>query len=364
MVGKTAGKLISTITGFGDYTVNKNSLASGNTIPTFKQTSEGVVIAHREFIGDVNGSILFTNNSFAINPGLPTTFPWLSTVAQNFEMYDMLGLVFEYRPSSGSAVSNSSAALGVVIYATDYNVLGPAFQNKQVMESYEFSCSTVPFQGMLHPVECAPAANPLQTMYIRTGAFNANSDQRMYDLGSFQVATQGMQSAYTVGELWVSYHVALKKPRIQPDTISEYAHIVSKPAASATDAAPFGTTGGLISTSSNLVGVQISPTAPTTSFMLTIPGNYLVSFASVGAGITSLPLFTRGSNIILGSLLVNNGASSASSVQTTTKALNNISLTVTAYGQGAANTIVVGGLTGMTGADCDLIVTALPTVVS
>lgn len=363
-LGGAAGKLISSISGFGAYTVNKNSLAMGNTVPTFKQSSEGVVIAHREFIGDVSGSTAFSLASLSINPGLPSTFPWLSTVAQNFEMYDMLGLVFEYRPSSGSAVSAASAALGVVVYATDYNVLSPNFQNKQTMESYEFSCSTVPFEGMLHPVECAPQSNPLQTLYIRTGSVQAGADQRMYDLGNFQYATQGMQSAYTVGELWVSYHVALKKPRIQPDTNSEYAHITALPVSSATAVAPLGTTGGSLLPQSNLLGVLPSAAAPTTSFVLSNPGNYLVALGAKGSTITSAASFTRGSNITLLANFFDGTLSAAISSFNATNAVNSVGFQVTAYGTGDANTITIGGLATMAAANLDILVTQLPTVVA
>jgi hypothetical protein len=362
LMGGMAGKLISEITGWGAYNVNRNSLVNGNTVPSFRQSSEGVVIAHREFIADVQGSVLFSLLSLPINPGLPDSFPWLSTVAQNFETYDMLGLVFEYRPSSGSAVSAASAALGVVVYATDYNVLSPVFQNKQVMESYEYSCSTVPFEGMLHPVECAPNSNPLQTMYVRTGAVPPNSDARMFDLGLFQFATQGMQSVYTVGELWVSYHVALKKPRIQPDTNSEFAHIVSKATATATAAAPLGTTGGLLSTRSNLLGIYPSLTAPTTSFVMSLPGKYLLSAAWAGLTITAVPAYTRGANISLGDAIFFNSTTSATNSFTAVRANSMNVFSVDVAGTGAANTVVISGLTTMTAGDGDLMFTALPTL--
>jgi len=150
-LGMQAGRLISQITGYGDYKVSQNTISNGNSVPTFRQGGDGMRVAHREFLSDVTGSIAFTLNSYAIQPGLNVTFPWLSAIAAQFEEYRMDGLCFEFRPSSGSAVSSMSSALGVVIMATNYHVLDATFATKQAMESYEYSTSTVPFMGLFIP---------------------------------------------------------------------------------------------------------------------------------------------------------------------------------------------------------------------
>jgi hypothetical protein len=373
-LGAKAGDLLAKITGFGAYQVSNNTLVNGNSVPSFRLSTDGVEISHREYIQDVLGTISFANSGlqglFPINPGQRSTFPWLSTLAQNFEEYEMLGLIFEYRPSSGSAVSAASAALGVVIYATDYNVLAPAFTNKQQMESYEFSCSTVPFEGMLHPVECKKQSNALDTLYVRSGAVPMGADQRMYDLGLFQVATVGMQSAYTVGELWVSYHVRLKRPRINPTkTLGDFSHISESANLSATAAAPLGTGGGVIRSSSTLAGVVI---VSDSVFQISNPGKYYFSstFHTLSTDIGAFPTFTLGANIIASSVggdlgfvddsvvLVGALDSSASIV------LYNIILTVTAAGVGSDNRVTIGGLTGMTTASADLWLFPLPDTVN
>lgn len=359
VLGSKAGDLLSQITGFGAYSVGKNSLVSGNTVPTFRLSTDGIEIAHREFIQDVSGSIAFSLGSLPINPGLYSTFPWLSSVAENFEEYEMLGLVFEYRPSSGSAVSAASAALGVVVYSTEYNVLSPDFISKQQMESYEYSCSSVPFEGMLHPVECAPRSNVLGTMYIRNSAIASGSDQRMYDMGKFEFATQGMQSAYTVGELWVSYHVKLKKPRIPANEIGQWAHITEFPVGSATAAAPLGTTGGVLNSSSTLVGVSSSST---TSITLSAPGTYLINTLWKGSTITSLPIITAGANITAPYNILYNNTASSSGNYSATSGTDAFIVKVNTPGSTAANKIVITGNFTMTAANADILVVAIPDV--
>jgi len=359
MIGGKAGDLLSQITGFGDYQVNKNDLVNGNSVATFRNTSEGVEISHREFIADITGSVAFANTALDINPGLASTFPWLSTIASQFEEYEMKGLVFEYRPSSGSAVSASSAALGVVVYATDYNVLSPDFVNKQQMESYEFSCSTVPNVGMLHPIECAPQSTFLNNMYVRSGANPSSSDQRMYDIGSFQYATQGMQSAYVVGELWVSYHVLLKKPRMSPNGTSTFAHIVESVPTGGTSAAPFGTS-AVIRSSSNLLGIAVGAN-PATQFQIQIPGNYLISahWFTGNSNITSAMSLSLGSNITSTNLVLEDSTVGSTTNFTSTKSFGQFVVKVVAGGNGAPNTVTVSGLATMTGGQADVWITPL-----
>lgn len=104
--------------------------------------------------------------------------------------------------------------------ATEYNVYNGTFASKQQMENYEFANSSKPSKSFYHTVECAKRETPFTTMYVATAAntqaASLSGDLRMYYLGLFQLATVGMQSnGIDIGELWVSYEVEFKKPRIQ-----------------------------------------------------------------------------------------------------------------------------------------------------
>jgi len=221
-IGQWIGGRAAEATGWGAYTVKHNSLVAA--IPTIvnARVQEGaVVIRHKEYLCDVvsgsnaSGSA-FNVVSFPLNPGMSSTFPWLSGVAQNFQEYKINGAIVEYRPTSGNAVSSSNAALGEVILATQYNSLNAAFTNKQQMLNEEFSVSTVPSMSVAHPIECANSQTPVDKLYIRSAAPGSNADLRLYDLGNLSVATQGQQSANaTLGEIWITYEVLLYKPSLQ-----------------------------------------------------------------------------------------------------------------------------------------------------
>lgn len=226
-VGADLGARASRILGFGKYTVQENTVIHGNPPPTFLNTGaerQGIEVCHREFLGNVSGSVAFSSRSFPINPGCKSTFPWLNNLARNFTEYEMLGLVFEYVPTSGY-VGGGTPALGAVMLSTNYNVHEPPYPDKVTLTSSEFCVTTVPADHALHPIECRARDNLTNKLLIR-GDFTT-VDRGLYDLGNFQVSTEGMTSAYVVGELWVTYHVRLSRPSLEhiSELIDSYASL-------------------------------------------------------------------------------------------------------------------------------------------
>lgn len=180
----------------------------------------GVTVLHREYLQDIQPSTSFQVNAFSINPGLPATFPWLSQIAEAYEEYRIRGLVFEFKSlSSEFNISATGQGMGSVIMATNYNVNNPNFQSKREMENYEFCTSGRPTQTFLHAVECSKYVTPVNNLWVRTAVPNdINYDPRLYDLGTFQIATSNNQTeggATSIGELWVTYEVDLMKPKFR-----------------------------------------------------------------------------------------------------------------------------------------------------
>jgi hypothetical protein len=357
VLGKAAGSLLAKITGWGSYSVSQNTILAGAP-PTFSGSDKGLRIAHREFITDIEGSTAFTLDAYNVNPGLSASFPFLSQIAANFEEYHFNGLVFEFKTTSGTAISSSDAALGTVVMATNYDVADNLFVNKQQMESYEFATSCVPFQSCIHPVECAPNTDVLENLYMRTGAVASTDDLRFYDKGMFQIATVGQQSAYTLGELWVSYDVTLMKPRlIIGNSNLLYAHLRESSLASATAAAPFGTAGPLVGPYSTITGISGSAT----TFIIPNVGTYVITgfWYSVSANIASVAAFSLGSNLTKLTTLADN-TSTAAYNYTSTEALIFMAINCSTAGTGAANTVTVSGLTSMSGATTDILICQVP----
>jgi len=217
MAGQYLGNKFKAITGYGDYTVAKNSLLGGNVPSVANPTiRRGLTIFHKEYLGDLFTDAspnTFNVQSFTINPGSSQTFEWLAQIACNYEQWCPEGILFMFKSTSGDALTGSNTALGSVILATQYNPYNPPFESLAEMLSYQFASAGVPSQDILHPVECAMTDNPLSEYYVRTAA--PKGDLRFNDLGTFYVATTGFQGqSVNIGQLWVTYQITLLKPKL------------------------------------------------------------------------------------------------------------------------------------------------------
>lgn len=222
MLGSDLGAAISKWLGSGAYQVRVNSILSPDkTIPMMHQAGQSVIIRHKEFVCDVVSGATGTPSSFDIgrtfylNPGNVQSFPWLSTIAKQFQEYTWRGVVFHYVSTSGESVASSNTALGTVMLHTDYRVTAQSPVCKAELLNEYFASDSKPSDSFVHPIECDPRENPYNVQYVRTGGVPTGEDPKSYDLGKVHVATVGMPAASTnVGELWVTYECELRKPQV------------------------------------------------------------------------------------------------------------------------------------------------------
>lgn len=213
-VGKWLGSGIGSIFGSGDYQLagampEYNVLANGAQIPKFSSTHATNIVCHREYLGDIMGTTAFNNTSYPLNPGMAATFPWLSSIADNYQEYKFHGVIFEFRPLITDFVTGG--APGVIVMATNYNADLPVYTTKQIMENSEYAVSVKPTLALIHGVECSPTQTDPSIKYVRNGALATGQDLKNYDWGNFQFATQS-NPVQNLGELWVSYCVEFYKP--------------------------------------------------------------------------------------------------------------------------------------------------------
>jgi len=246
-VGSSLGGIASTILGLGKYTVKKNSLQSKvnaqGMVPYMHSSNQSVIIRHREYVGDVitGNTNTFNSNSYALNPGLATSFPWLSGIAANYTEYTWRGLAAEFVSTSGDSIASTTTTIPSVMMATQYRSTAAAFTSKQAMLNEYFSDDGKASQDFTHFVECDPKENPYNVQYIRSSSVPSGEDGKSYDIGLFTIATTGSQAnAVDVGELWFTYEVELRKPfnGVQLGYTALTTHYYDT---TASTAAPFGT---------------------------------------------------------------------------------------------------------------------------
>jgi len=221
-VGRSVGGFLGKITGTGDYRVSTNSIANSSatmaldTVPQFmKRNSRETRVTHREFLGKIVASPTvgaFNSQSFSLNPGLFETFPWLSNIANQFDEWRPNGIVVVYK--SASSTFSGTSSLGIITMATDYDVLDPPYVNTIEMNNSDFAVSTNVAANLIHPIECAIKERPTRLLYTRSGPITTNDNLRWYDLGNFQVATEGCTASQVCGELWITYDISFFKAQI------------------------------------------------------------------------------------------------------------------------------------------------------
>lgn len=214
---------IPTIKGLGSYKVENirhNVFMSDPPMIKNARSIEGAtVIRHREYLGPIISSTVagqFKIQSYALNPAQSQSFPWLSSIAQNYEEYRPNGVMYEFKSTCSDAIASSTnLALGQIMLATRYDPTDPPFASDIEMLNYEFAQSGKVSDNVCHYVECDTKQSPLTHLYTRPGSAGGDQDLRFSDFGTFYIASSGLQgTSVQLGQLWVSFEFLLYKPKI------------------------------------------------------------------------------------------------------------------------------------------------------
>lgn len=313
MVGNVGGNFISKIFGHGDYAVsnapaikeNNLVLSNGAQMPQFGTGKVACKFVHREFLGDVYSSSTagaFKIDSFSVNPGVNTTFPWLSgVVGAKFQQYRINGMTFEYRSMSSDALNSTNTALGSVIMSTDYDSADVVFASKQEMENTEYGVSCKPSVNMLHAIECARVQTPVSELYIRAWDVPSGKDIRLYDLCRFSIATVGFQGTnVNCGELWVSYDIdAFKAIEQVPGYLAPFAAYALNAALASR---PFGTSQTLFATGADQIGLTFTENKVSWPLATEVGSTWLINYVIIGSEAKAItpPVVTSGGGMFFG----------------------------------------------------------------
>lgn len=213
-------RAIGAIKGTGAYYNGLFPNESTSVVPSFDGGAQdelgGIVFSNKEYLGSITATNAFDNTAWELNPGLASTFPFLSQLAANYQEYAFVQLAFVYKTQLSEVTASGS--IGSIIMCHNQNPNEDAFRTKSVMLQKIGSISEVPTRDIVCGIECDPSkiANMSNGgKYTRVGEIPSGSTKEQYDWGTFQLATDGMPSAnegQVQGELWVSYTVMLRQP--------------------------------------------------------------------------------------------------------------------------------------------------------
>jgi hypothetical protein len=166
-------------------------------------------VIHREPLSVLIGSTGFAITTFQINPGLASTFPWLSSQANAYESYKINALHIQYRHTT-----NEFTGKGTIVIAPDYDAADSPPTSivaaEQMADSVQGAC-TRDWTCILRPRGIG-ILGPKR--YTRSGALSANEDIKTYDIAQIHVCTSGQADAVAqIGQLWVYYDITLSEPQ-------------------------------------------------------------------------------------------------------------------------------------------------------
>lgn len=175
-----------------------------------------IVVCDKEYIGEIavaNQPNFNLSLNLPINPGQAATFPWLSTIAAQYEKYRFRKLAFEFRPEVTQFTANTNT--GKIVLSCDYDASDAPPTTKQQM------LDTVPHSDGMPYEYCKLVLNPSElhqnsdAKFVRIKGLPGSSDIKTYDGGNFYLATQGQTANSVVGELHVMYEVELSVPILE-----------------------------------------------------------------------------------------------------------------------------------------------------
>lgn len=263
-LGTKFGRWVGSMTGTGDYVAPDGSLVIAPDPPRMVAEKDGVIITHREYLGDLISSSsanTFKIQSFGLNPGDPVTFPWLSRVCQeNFQQYRFEQLMFEFRSFSADALNSTNTALGAVFACVNYDYSDADLNSRISVENTDWARSAKPSESFLVPIECDPKQTGLNSglLYVLNQAIvPSNADPKTYYLGKMFIGSTGAQGTnVNFGSIYVSYRVKLYKPLMTRPLSSALIFTEARNTVDASNA--FGTTVFSASRNCDTIGVTIS----------------------------------------------------------------------------------------------------------
>lgn len=247
--------------------------------PLIQSTRDSSRIVHRELVASITGSAAFAVPiAMPLNPGLQSSFPWLSTQAQSWETYRFNKLRYCYYTRTGSQIPGS------VMLVPDYDALDTPPVSEQIASSYDDQQENVPWKDIKCDLRPSSMFSQGPRKFVRSGAPPAGSDLKTYDAGQMFVATVD-GTAVNWGKLFVEYDITLYTPQLPPGGLpNQGLHITS-----ATN-----TTGNNFSTP--VISAGSSPIAVLAANTLTfsVGGRYMIINQQTASISTSFAAVTLG----------------------------------------------------------------------
>lgn len=245
-----------------------------------------VTITHKELLGDIStiGAAVITTSPtlssgesvLSVNPTNPSLFPWLSTIARNYDYFKFKRVRIAYVPIC------ATSTVGRVELGFDPDATDALPYSRNGLSSY--SCSA---DGPLWNTLYLDCALPNNQPWYQTNTINSQAMFSTSSMGAVHWATWGASASAVVGEAYVMYEVELKDPQPGSNPVS------SASGTGLTVSANFPFYSGAVAVSDLATDIKLlfnavgtfrvhffaKTTAATAAISLTVAGNIALNFA-------------------------------------------------------------------------------------
>lgn len=182
-----------------------------------------------EQIQIVAGSTTFSSLAFPLNPGSPTTFPMISTVAQKYERYDFVDLVVEYKPADGAFATDAVKGWCAIACTMDAKQSNPSSQQQaEIFHNSPVTLIHKPCSIQIPKKFLEESSN--QKHFVRPNGFiPGGADPHLYDCGQFFFWVNLCPNTNNIGELRIKgsvrvYNLVLETSTNSPPnfTVSQF----------------------------------------------------------------------------------------------------------------------------------------------
>jgi len=250
--------------------------------PQINTKKDYIEVSNSELIStSVTAAAAFSvGSSIALNPANSVVFPWLSSVAKNYELYKFSRIKFIYVPFC------STASAGEIMLAFDYDSTDSAPISEQIMSSLKsFSASPV-WQSNSVSADLRDMNAFVQWRYVSGASIVGAIDSNDTNAGSFFLASSNGGGG-AVGKLYVEYTVQLKSPQLDvAGSSAQSAYGVYLGGAGIATDVPFGTTRTTTFGGSGLLVVAANDSGLKSVIQFNQAGNYMITFTIGGTGLT------------------------------------------------------------------------------
>jgi len=179
-------------------------------------------IKNREYIFNVTGdnSPFQQLARFRINPASQFTFPWLSSIAKNYENYRFHKVVFHYIQRCASTTPGS------LMISPDYDAADAAPVSEVVASQNRSTKEFSPWVETKVPLSIEAMNASYKTHYCMSDSRFENSVQDEKTIDCAQVFLLCMDAFGPLGKLWIEYEVDLITPQYNTENEVACAGIV------------------------------------------------------------------------------------------------------------------------------------------